>query len=50
MMSQHKCIARYRPYYGTPMIKQSIVINGGIFSVDVDKRSFVLNGRPFNFK
>ena len=54
MMFQHKCIARYRPYYGTPMIKQSIVINSHcmqcIFSVDVDMRSFVLNGSPFNFK
>ena len=40
MMYQQKYIARYRPYYGTPMTKQSIVINGHymqcIFSVDVD--------------
>ena len=54
MMSQHNCTARYRPYYGTPMTKQSIVINGPymqcIFSVDVDMWSSVLNWRPFNFK
>ena len=52
MMSQNKCTARYRPIYGTPMTKQSIVINGHdmqcIFSVDVDMKSFVLNGCPFN--